>query len=93
MNSSFPSNRALGKTQGGGTQGSATECSALKPRAVGCESRAGRPPHTKDSKGNYDGEDHNVEVGEDCEDFDEEDGDPDPIPQRVGAKWSKSSLE
>jgi hypothetical protein len=62
---------------------------------VGCESRAGRPPHTKDSTENDDGEDNNVEdtVGEDCEDFDEEDGDTDPIPQRVGAKRSKSSLE
>jgi hypothetical protein len=47
MNSSFPSNSALGQTQGGGIQGSATECSALKPLAVGCESRAGRPPHKK----------------------------------------------
>jgi hypothetical protein len=67
----------------------------MKPRAVGCESRAGRPLHTKGSTDNDDGEDNNVDdtVGEDCEDFDEEDGDPDPIPQRVGAKRSKSSLE
>jgi hypothetical protein len=86
MNSSFPSNRALEQTQGGCPQGSATECSALKPRAVGCESMAGRPPHTKGSTDNDDGEDNNVDdtVGEDCEDFDEEDGDPDPSSKASG---------
>jgi hypothetical protein len=95
MNSSFQSNRALGQTQGGGTQGPATECSALNARAVGCESRGGCPPYAKGSTENDDGDDNNVDdtVGEDGEDFDEEDRDLDPIPQIVGAQRSNSSLE
>jgi hypothetical protein len=47
---------------------------------------AGRPPHTKGSTDNDDGEDNNVDdnVGEDCKDFDEEDGDPDPSSKDSG---------
>jgi hypothetical protein len=90
LSSSLSSNRALATTQGAGTQGSCTECSALKPHAVGSESRAGRPPYTKGTVEADDGEDYNADdtVGEDAEDFDEKDKYPAPIPQRVEAKRS-----
>ena len=55
----------------------------------------GRPSHTTGRIENDDGDDNNVDDtdGEDGNDFYEEDIDLDPIPQRVGAKRSKSSLK